>query len=244
MLKISNLSTYYYTDDKVIRAVDDVSLKVKDKEFFGLVGPSGCGKSTLGYSIMKLISEPGRIVKGSVLLDGTDIMALNSEELTKVRGTGISMVFQDPMTFLNPVLTIGEQISEALRYHLKMDKKSAKEKAIELLNLVKIDPPGKRYNDFPHELSGGMRQRAIIAIAVSCGSKHIIADEPTTALDVTTQRGVMDLLVEMKETQGLSVMLITHNLRLVKKYCSSCAVMKNGRLIFQGESEKVREVFD
>jgi len=230
MLKIKNLSTYYFTDDKVIKAVDDVSLTIGDKEFFGLVGPSGCGKSTLGLSIMKLIDTPGRIVRGSVMLDGLDLLSLNGPELAKVRGAGISMIFQDPFTCLNPVITVGEQVSEAIRYHLGSGRKEAMDRAVELFNMVKIDTPGKRYHNYPHELSGGMRQRVMIAMAVSCGAKFIIADEPTTALDVTTQRGIMELLAELKEKQGLSVLLISHNTGLVQKYCTRAAEMSGGRI--------------
>lgn len=243
MLKIKNLSTYYCGDNNTVKAVDDVSLKIADGEFFGLVGPSGCGKSTLGLSIMKLIDEPGKIINGSVELEGTDIMALDAKGLEKARGSKISMIFQDPLTCLNPVMRIGEQIAEALRAHLPLGQNEARVRTIELLRSVKLKDPETGLNSYPHEMSGGMRQRVMIAMAISCGSKFLIADEPTTALDVTTQKGVMELLSAMNKELGLSVLFITHNIGLVKKYCGTAAVMKNGKITFQGESSKLIERF-
>jgi ABC-type dipeptide/oligopeptide/nickel transport system ATPase component len=231
MLEIQNLSTYYYTDDGIIRAVDDVSLKISAGDFFGLVGPSGCGKSTLGLSILSLIEAPGKIVQGKIFFEGTDMLSLDQKQLTSIRGSKISMIFQDPFTCLNPVMSIGEQIAEGLRYHLSMDRCQAKDRAIELLTRVKIDDPRKRFFEYPHQLSGGMRQRVMMAMGISCGAKLLIADEPTTALDVTTQAAIMELLKELKEKESLSVILISHNMKLVKKYCSHITVMEAGKII-------------
>ena len=230
MLEVRNLKTYYYIEDSIIKAADGVNFNVGDGEFVGLAGASGCGKSTIGLSLMKLINPPGKILKGHILLDGIEILDLNEKELEKFRGTKISMIFQDPYTCLNPVISIGEQISEGIRFHLQKGKKEAKDRAIELLKLVKISNPGKKYDSYPHELSGGMRQRVMIAIALSCGAKYIIADEPTTALDVTTQKQVMELLKELQNQYGLSILLISHNKKLLAKYCKRILFMDRGKI--------------
>jgi len=235
MLNINNLSVKYLTDKGQVSAVDNVSLKVSDGEFFGLAGPSGCGKSTLALAVLKLIEEPGKITSGKVEIDGTDILSLNEKQLLQVRGAKISMIFQDPFTSLNPVITVGEHISETLRCHFPSDKQKAKQLTIKLLERVKIPDPEKRYHEYPHQLSGGMRQRVGIAVAISCGAKLIIADEPTTALDVTTQAHIMQLLTELNR-EGLSVILITHNRRLIAKYCTRAALMDEGKIVFIGEA--------
>lgn len=230
MLSIKNLSTFYYTDSKIIRAVDNVNLDIHDGEFIGLAGPSGCGKSTLGLSILRLIEKPGKIINAKILLDGVDLLKLTESEMNKIRGAKISCIFQDPFTSLNPVITIGEQISETIRIHFEKSKNAADKEALDLLRKVKIDNPDLRFRQFPHELSGGIRQRIMIAIAISCGSKFLIADEPTTALDVTTQAHIMSLLKKLNEEDEISILLISHNIRLIKKYCGKMYEMEKGKL--------------
>ncbi len=231
-LDIEDLKTYYYSEDgSIIKAVDGVRLCIGKGEFFALTGPSGCGKSTIGFSILRLIQSPGKIISGRILLDGTDLMTLSEKEMQKVRGTRISMIFQDPFTSLNPVLTIGEQVAEAPRFHFRLSRKESLEKAEALLKKVKLDEPALRMAQYPHQLSGGQRQRVMIAIAISCGADFLIADEPTTALDVLTQAGIMELLEELKSSDGLSVLFISHNIKLAEKYCKKIAVMSKGRII-------------
>ncbi|MFA5103781.1 MAG: ABC transporter ATP-binding protein [Candidatus Margulisiibacteriota bacterium] len=231
-LDIENLKTYYYSEDgNVVKAVDGVSLCVSEGEFFALTGPSGCGKSTIGFSILRLIQSPGKIISGKVLLDGRDLLLLPERDMRRVRGTRISMIFQDPFTSLNPVLSIGEQVAEAPRTHFKISMREALEKAEVLLKKVKIDNPALRMRQYPHQLSGGQRQRVMIAIAISCGADFLIADEPTTALDVSTQAGIMELLQELRTDQGLSVLFISHNIKLAEKHCKKIAVMSRGRII-------------
>lgn len=230
MLEVKCLSVNYYTDEGAVRAVDDVSFSVGEKEIVGLAGPSGCGKSTLGFSLLRLVQPPGEITKGSVVLNGKDLLKFSEREMTDVRGREISMIFQDPFTSLNPVLTVGEQISECIRWHLRKDHADAKKKALQLLDKVKLDHPALRYSQYPHELSGGMRQRAAVAIALSCGAGLLIADEPTTSLDVTTQAQIMKIFLDLKEEMGISILLISHNSRLVGKYCDRVIRMDKGRL--------------
>ena len=231
-LDIENLKTYYYSEDgDVIKAVDGVSLCVSEGEFFALTGPSGCGKSTIGFSILRLIQSPGKIISGRILLEGRDLLTLPERGMQKIRGARISMIFQDPFTSLNPVLSIGEQVAEAPRAHFKLSRQESLEKAENLLKKVKIDNPALRMKQYPHQLSGGQRQRVVIAIAISCGADFLIADEPTTALDVSTQAGIMELLQELRSTQGLSVLFISHNIKLAEKYCQKIAVMSHGRII-------------
>ena len=231
MLEIKDLKTYYYTDEKIVKALDGVDLSIEKGQFIGLVGGSGCGKSTLGLSIMRLIDPPGRIVKGSIKLEGQELLALTNEEMRKIRGKSISMVFQDPFTTLNPVITIGDQLSECIRHHFDLGAKDAKEKTIEALLKVNIKEPVKRYGSYAHELSGGMRQRFMIAMAISCGAKYLIADEITSALDVITQCRIMELLKELQLKEGLSILLISHNSLLLKKYCSRVYEMKDGKCL-------------
>ena len=231
MLEIKDLTTYYYTDEKIVKALDGADLSVAKGEFIGLAGGSGCGKSTLGLSIMRLIDPPGKIVKGSVKLEGRELLSLSKEEMRKIRGKSISMVFQDPFTTLNPVLTVGDQLSECLKHHFDLGSKEAKERAIEALTKVKIKDPAQRFGSYPHELSGGMRQRVMIAMAVSCGAEYLIADEITSALDVVTQCHIMELLKELQANEGLSILLISHNKPLLKKYCSRVCEMKDGKCL-------------
>ena len=200
LLEVKNLKTYFYTDDGVAKAVDDVSFALDKGETLGLVGESGCGKSVTALSIMRLIAQPpGKIVSGEILFKGKDILKIPEKEMQDIRGNDIGMIFQEPMTSLNPVFTCGNQIEEAVILHQKLSKEEAKVKAIEMLKLVGIPAPEQRYNEYPHQLSGGMRQRVMIAIALSCNPKILIADEPTTALDVTIQAQILDLLKELKK---------------------------------------------
>ena len=231
MLEVKDLTTYYYTDEKVVKALDGVDLSIAKGQFIGLAGGSGCGKSTLGLSVMRLIDPPGKIVKGSIKLEGQELLSLSNDEMRKIRGKSISMVFQDPFTTLNPVLTVGDQLSECLRHHFALGAKEAKEKAVDALLKVKIKDAGQRYGSYAHELSGGLRQRVMIAMAISCGAKYLIADEITSALDVITQCQIMELLKELQSKDGLSVLLISHNSLLLKKYCSRVYVMKGGKCL-------------
>ena len=231
MLKIKDLSTYYFTGERTVKALDGADLSVDRGEFVGLCGNSGCGKSTLGLSVLRLTEPFGRIVGGSIKFEGKELPDLGKEEMRAIRGKSISMVFQDPFTSLNPVISAGEQISECIRHHFDLGKKEAKERAIEALDKVKIRDAKKNYGSFAHELSGGMRQRVMIAIAISCGAKFLIADEITSALDVITQAHIMDLLTELRQKEGLAVLLISHNLPLVKKYCDRTVLMKEGKCL-------------
>src|ERR671925_1675879 len=207
LLEVNDLKTQFFTRDGVVRAVDGVTFNLEAGETLGLVGESGCGKSVTALSLMRLIPQPpGRIVKGSIVFDGADVLKMDDDEVRGIRGNNIAMIFQDPMTSLNPVLTISRQISEALELHLKMDKSEARKRTVELLDLVGIPSAKKRVDDYPHQFSGGMRQRVMIAMALSCNRKFFPADEPTTALDVTIQAQILDLLQDMKERFGMAVM--------------------------------------
>ena len=212
-LEVNGLKTYFFTREGVVRAVEDVSFSVARGETLAIVGESGCGKSMTALSIMRLIPDPpGRIVGGEIKLDGQDLMDLSEAEMRGIRGNDISMIFQEPMTSLNPVMRIGKQISEALILHQDMSKAQAMERSIEMLKLVRIPEPERRVREFPHQLSGGMRQRVMIAMALACKPKVLIADEPTTALDVTIQAQILDLIVNLKDDLGAGVILITHDL--------------------------------
>ena len=241
LLEVKNLKTYFYTDEGVVKSVDDVSFDVEKGKTLGIVGESGCGKSITSLSIMQLVeTPPGKIVGGEIIYQGENLLEKNKDQMRKIRGGEIAMIFQEPMTSLNPVFTVGKQIMEALRLHTDLDKEKAKERAIEMLKLVKIPLPEKRFNEYPHQLSGGMRQRVMIAMALSCNPKLLICDEPTTALDVTIQAQILDLINELKEKLGTSVMMITHDLGVVAQTCDYVAIMYAGEIVEYGT---LREVY-
>ena len=234
LLRVNNLRTYFHTDLGVAKAVDGVSLTVKRGETLGIVGESGCGKSVTALSIMRLIPiPPGRIESGEIYLEGKNILDLSDAEIRKIRGNMISMIFQEPMTSLNPVFRIGDQISEAIRLHQGLSKKEAINKSIETLRLVGIPSPEKRVHDYPHQLSGGMRQRVMIAMAISCRPKLMIADEPTTALDVTIQAQILSIMQKLKEETGTAIILITHNQGVVAEMAQNVIVMYAGKIMEQ-----------
>ena len=240
LLEIRSLTTWFFTEDGVVRAVEDVSLEIFPGEIVSIVGESGCGKSVTGLSLLRLIPiPPGKILKGELLFEGRDLLGLEEREMEKVRGNDISMIFQEPMTSLNPVFTIGNQIIEALQLHQNLDKKEARTRAIEMLDRVRIPSPEVRIDSYPHQLSGGMRQRAMIAMALSCQPKLLIADEPTTALDVTIQAQVLRLLKEIQREMWMAVMLITHDLGVVSEIADRVAVMYAGRIVESGPIETI-----
>jgi oligopeptide transport system ATP-binding protein len=240
LLQVKDLRTYFYTEEGVVKAVDGVSYDVQEGETLALVGESGCGKSISALSLLKLIPiPPGRIVSGEVLFDGEDLMKLSEDEIRKIRGNRISMVFQEPMTSLNPVLTIGKQLTESLELHLKLDKEAATARAIQLLEMVGVAEAERRITDFPHQFSGGMRQRVMIAIAMSCNPRLLIADEPTTALDVTIQAQVLEVMARLSREFGTAVIIITHNLGVVARYADRVNVMYAGKIIETSTAEKV-----
>ena len=235
MLRVKSLRTHFFTADGVVRAVDGVDFVIKRGQTMGLVGESGCGKSVTSLSIMRLIAPPGKIVGGEIVLDGTDLLRLDEEDMYEVRGNRISMIFQEPMTSLNPVFTVGDQIAEAVLVHEKVSAEQAKKRAIEMLGLVGIPQPQQRYNAYPHEMSGGMRQRVMIAMALSCSPEILIADEPTTALDVTIQAQILELMKSLKERTGMALLLITHDLGVVAEMADEVAVMYAGQIVEQAD---------
>ena len=242
VLKVEDLRTYFNTDDGVVKAVDGVSFELHKGETLGIVGESGCGKSVSNLSIMKLIpSPPGKIMSGTALLNGNDIFKMSNDKIRRLRGNQISMIFQDPMTSLNPFLKISTQMVETIVLHQGMEKKQAKEKAVEMLKLVGIPNPGKRVDDYPHQFSGGMRQRVMIAMALSCNPEILIADEPTSALDVTIQAQILEIIKELSERLGTAVIMITHDLGVVAGTCDRINVMYAGRIVEKGT---VDEIFD
>ena len=241
LLEIRDLHTHFFTPRGVMKAVNGVSLAVRRGEILAVVGESGCGKSVTAMSVLKLIaSPPGRIVKGEILFEGRDLVPLTDRAMQEVRGEGIGMIFQEPMTSLNPVLTVGEQIAETLIRHKRLSRREAREKAVDLLDLVGLSDPSRRVGQYPHELSGGMRQRVVIAMAIACDPKLLIADEPTTALDVTVQAQILDLLMEMRDRLGMGLVIITHDLGVVAETADRVAVMYAGRKV---EEAGVQELF-
>ncbi|CAM3082811.1 ABC transporter ATP-binding protein [Paenibacillus sediminis] len=235
LLEIKELHTHFFTDRGEIPAVDGVDLYINKGEVLGVVGESGCGKSVTSLSILKLIPQPpGKIVHGSISFKGQDIVSLNERDMRKIRGNAISMIFQEPMTSLNPLFTIGDQIMETIRLHRGFTKKEAKAHAIEMLIKVGIPRPESIIQEYPHQLSGGMRQRVMIAMAISCNPELLIADEPTTALDVTIQAQILDLIRHLNEEQGTSVMLITHDLGVVAEMCHRVVIMYAGKVVEEG----------
>ncbi|KRQ87318.1 Oligopeptide transport ATP-binding protein OppD [Caloramator mitchellensis] len=243
MLEVRNLKTYFYTEDGVVPAVDGVDFYIKHGETLGLVGESGCGKSVTSLSILRLVPPvQAKILEESeIIFEGTNLLELPIKDMRKLRGNKISMIFQEPMTSLNPVFKIGYQISEVLMLHQKMDKHTAWEKSIELLRKVNIPSPEKVVNEYPHTLSGGMRQRVMIAMALACNPKLLIADEPTTALDVTVQAQILELMNELKKEFNAAVMLITHNLGVVAETCDRIVVMYAGKIVEEGT---VHDIFE
>jgi oligopeptide/dipeptide ABC transporter ATP-binding protein len=241
LLEVKNLKTYFFTDDGVAKAVDDVSYTVDRRQTLGVVGESGCGKSVTALSIMRLIPDPpGKTVGGQIMFDGKDLLKLTDEEMRKIRGNKIGMIFQEPMTSLNPVFTVGNQIEESILLHQKVSNERAKELAIEMLKKVGIPAPEQRYGEYPHQLSGGMRQRVMIAIALSCNPDVLIADEPTTALDVTVQAQILELIKSLQNQLGMAVILITHDLGVIAETADDVAVMYASHIV---EYAPVNEVF-
>jgi len=241
LLAVDGLKTVFHTRDGMLRAVDGVGFSLRPAETLAIVGESGCGKSVTALSLMRLVPDPpGRIVGGRVELAGVDLLSLKEEAMRRVRGKDISMIFQEPMTSLNPVISIGRQIAEVFLLHEDLDQSAARRKAIEMLRLVRIPEPEQRAGEYPHQLSGGMRQRAMIAMALACNPKVLIADEPTTALDVTIQAQILDLIIELQRTLGTAVILITHDLGVVAETAQRVIVMYAGRKV---EEARVDELF-
>ncbi len=240
VLDVRDLATTFKTEDGLVRAVNGLSFSVEAGTTLGIVGESGSGKSVTSLSIMRLIPQPpGKIERGEVFFKGRDLLTISESEMRKIRGRDIAMIFQDPMTSLNPVLTVGEQIAEATRLHLGYSKHEALEKAVEMLRLVKIPAAEKRINDYPHQFSGGMRQRVMIAMALSCDPAVLIADEPTTALDVTIQAQIIELMNEMQQRLGSAIVLITHDLGVVAETCQNVLVMYGGNMVEYGSADDI-----
>jgi len=240
LLEVKDLTTHFFTQDGVVKAVDGISYNVHEGEVLGIVGESGCGKSVSAMSVMKLIpNPPGRIVDGSVLFEGENLVTLPEHGMRQIRGNRIAMVFQEPMTSLNPVLTIGRQLTETLELHQGLSKDAALGRAAELLDRVGIPEADQRLKDYPHQFSGGMRQRVMIAIALSCDPKLIIADEPTTALDVTIQAQILELMQDLAKEFGTALIIITHNLGVVARYADRVIVMYAGKIIEEGSAEQI-----
>jgi peptide/nickel transport system ATP-binding protein len=241
LLEVKGLKTHFFTDEGVVRAVDGVDFYINKGETLGVVGESGCGKSVTALSIMRLIPQPpGRITEGSIMYDGRNLLDLTPAQMRKIRGKEISMIFQEPMTSLNPVFTVGEQIAEALRLHEGLNRRDAMDKTVEMLKLVHIPNADRRVKEYPHQLSGGMRQRVMIAMALSCNPKLLIADEPTTALDVTIQAQILELLNELKAKLGMAIMLITHDMGVIAETAQRVVVMYAAKV---AEEAPVTELF-
>src|SRR5579871_2607200 len=241
LLSVKDLQTHFFTEEGVVHAVDGVSYEVDEGETLGLVGESGCGKSVSALSILRLIpNPPGKIVGGEILFEDQDILKMDEDEIRHIRGNRIAMVFQEPMTSLNPVLTIGRQLTEALELHKGMSRQDANRRAVELLEMVGIPEAGSRLNDYPHQFSGGMRQRVMIAMALSCNPKLLLADEPTTALDVTIQAQILEIMSRLSKELGTAVIIITHNLGVVARYADRVNVMYAGRVV---ETATAKELY-
>ena len=239
LVDIKNERLSFFTPVGEVKALNDVSIHLREGEVLGIVGESGSGKSVTAYSLMGLTAHPGKLVGGSLMFNGHQIDQMSDKEMRKIRGNEISIIFQDPMTSLNPVYTVGNQIMEAIRYHTDKSKAQAKERARELLELVGINEPDKRLKQYPHELSGGMRQRIMIAMALACEPKLLIADEPTTALDVTIQAQILELMMELKEKLGMAIIMITHDLGVVASMCERIAVMYAGKIVEYGTADDI-----
>lgn len=241
LLEVRDLKTYFYTGEGVVKAVDGVTFDIKEGEIFCLVGETGCGKSVTSLSIMRLVPKPGKIVGGKIFFKGKNLLELSEDEMRKIRGKEISMIFQNPMTSLNPVYTVGFQIAEPIMIHQKLKKREAWKKAIEMIAAVKIPDPEARAKSYPHQLSGGMRQRAMIAMMLSCNPSLLIADEPTTALDVTIQAQILELMKELREKFNTSILMITHDLGVVAEIADRVGVMYAGNIVELADVESIFE---
>ena len=236
LIQLEDLRTYFFTDAGIVKAVDGLNLTIRKGETLGVVGESGCGKSVTALSILRLVPDPpGRIVGGKILFDGRDLLTLKNEQMRRIRGRHIAMIFQEPMTSLNPVFTVGDQIAEGIRLHQGLKRKEAWDKAIEMVRIVKIADAERRVKDYPHQMSGGMRQRIMIAMALACGPQLLLADEPTTALDVTIQAQILELLQGLKAQFGMAIMLIPHDLGVVADTCQRVVVMYAGKAVEEAD---------
>ncbi len=240
LLEVKDLKTHFFLSRGIVKAVDGIDLALSEGETLAIVGESGCGKSVTAFSIMRLVSPPGRIVSGEILFQGNNLLALPEEEMRGIRGNRISMIFQEPMTSLNPVFRVGEQIAEGMRLHLGLSDEEAREQTVKMLGLVGIPSPAARYGDYPHQLSGGMRQRIMIAMALACRPRLVIADEPTTALDVTIQAQILELMDQLKSEHNMGLILITHDLGVVAERAHRTSIMYAGRIV---ESADTAELF-
>jgi oligopeptide/dipeptide ABC transporter ATP-binding protein len=240
LLDIKDLKTYFYTYNGIVKAVDGINLHVHREEVLGIVGETGCGKSVTVRSLLKLVPDPGRIVSGQVLLDGEDIMALKDKQLRAIRGGRMAMIFQNPLSSLNPVFTIGDQVCHIIRIHQGMDQKKARQRAVDMFSLIRLANPNRLLQKYPHELSGGQLQRVMIAMAFSCQPELLIADEPTTALDVTIQAQILTLMLDLKDKTRTAIMLITHDLGVVAEICDRVAIMYAGLIV---EEAGVNDIF-
>ncbi len=241
LLEVQDLVTQFKLDDGILTAVDHVSFSIGRGETLGVVGESGCGKSVTAFSILNLVAPPGKVVSGKILFDGENLLEKSKREIKKIRGERISMIFQEPMTSLNPVYTVGNQIDETLRIHKGLNRQEARKKTIELLQLVNIPLPEQRYHEYPHQLSGGMRQRVMIAMALACDPQLLICDEPTTALDVTVQAQILKLINKLKRQLNMSVMLITHDLAVISEVADRIIVMYAGRIVEEADEAALFE---
>lgn len=240
LLEVKDLQTHFFLEEGNVKALDGISFCIRQGETLGVVGESGCGKSLTALSVMRQVPDPpGRIAGGEVLFEGEDLLKKSNAEMRKIRGGKIAMIFQEPMTSLNPVMTVGKQIAETLRIHQKISRREAKQKAIEMLRLVKIPLPEQRYGEYPHQLSGGMRQRVMIGMALACSPDLLICDEPTTALDVTVQAQILQLIEELKKTLHMAVMLITHDLGVISSVADKVIIMYAGKIVEYGAGENI-----